>query len=807
VRKSGGLGAATLRAWVLLRARWRAAVGFGLVAGLGAGGVIGLLTIARDTGSSLDRYVRSLHGPDVVVTVCPPGVDAAGPDASKCLRHNPVDELEAVRQHPDVAGAGRLSPTPLLARSSSNSWAPAFGWVSYDGLKIFGTPHVVAGHRADPAAADQAEVSEAMARAFHLGVGSRLDVAPLSWAQFDSAEVAPTPALPVQSLRITGIVRVPSDLAASESQGAAARLYGEMVFLGPGWVKAVGEERFASFLTGIGLDLRPGGSAQAALDWAAPGQTRSIQTGLATTDVSDTRETVAYEARAATAAAVLLLIAVAVLIGQMIARQARREISDAGPLRALGMSRRQVLLSAVPRWLFSVAVTLVVAAVTAAFVRSLGPIGVARRAVARPGPSWDVGVLAAGLLLTLVFMLAVALLATVVAGRAGSAANSRGRPLPVSLPVSPMVGLALTGRTTTSRWAPRVAAVLGSAVAVAAVVATPTLTASLQHLVKHPQRFGVAWDALVSGPTGPASAANIAEGLAKVDGIAAVAGLLGNTAHIGDHELYVYTLEPVPGLPSGIAPTITRGRAPVAADEIALGSRTLASVGAKLGDTIKLNYLDDDRELRVVGEVVVNDGYEPVPGRGAVVTPEWLRSVDAAGFVSDFAVRFRPEAREKGIAALQAAFPGWTAPAYQPRSIADLQRISGWPPLLAGLTAAMAVVAFVHALVTSVRERRRQLAVLKALGSSRRQVGAGVLWHASFLALPAILIGVPLGVIVGRAGWAVFERNVGVVSGPIVSPLSLVLISAIALLITNALAVWPSWRAAHLRTADALRSE
>jgi hypothetical protein len=51
VRKSGGLGAATLRAWVLLRARWRAAVAFGLVAGLGAGGVIGLLTIARDTGS------------------------------------------------------------------------------------------------------------------------------------------------------------------------------------------------------------------------------------------------------------------------------------------------------------------------------------------------------------------------------------------------------------------------------------------------------------------------------------------------------------------------------------------------------------------------------------------------------------------------------------------------------------------------------------------------------------------------------------------------------------------------------------
>jgi putative ABC transport system permease protein len=97
--------------------------------------------------------------------------------------------------------------------------------------------------------------------------------------------------------------------------------------------------------------------------------------------------------------------------------------------------------------------------------------------------------------------------------------------------------------------------------------------------------------------------------------------------------------------------------------------------------------------------------------------------------------------------------------------------------------------------------------VLKALGASRRQVGAGVLWHASFLALPAIVIGVPLGVIVGRAGWRVFARNLGVVSGPVVSPVVLLVVAVVALLITNALAVWPSWRAVHLRTADALRSE
>jgi ABC-type lipoprotein release transport system permease subunit len=127
--------------------------------------------------------------------------------------------------------------------------------------------------------------------------------------------------------------------------------------------------------------------------------------------------------------------------------------------------------------------------------------------------------------------------------------------------------------------------------------------------------------------------------------------------------------------------------------------------------------------------------------------------------------------------------------------------------VLAVLMATIAVVAFLHALVLTVRTQRRQLAVLRALGSSRRQLAGAIVWHAVFLTVPAVAVGVPLGVVLGRAGWGVFARNLGVGSAPIVPLVSLVLAAAMTLLLTVALALGPSWRAAHVGTTEALRAE
>ena len=50
-------------------------------------------------------------------------------------------------------------------------------------------------------------------------------------------------------------------------------------------------------------------------------------------------------------------------------------------------------------------------------------------------------------------------------------------------------------------------AVLGSAAAIAAVIAVPTLHSSLDHLTGEPSRYGVGWDAVATGVMGKAERA------------------------------------------------------------------------------------------------------------------------------------------------------------------------------------------------------------------------------------------------------------------------------------------------------------
>jgi putative ABC transport system permease protein len=67
-----------------------------------------------------------------------------------------------------------------------------------------------------------------------------------------------------------------------------------------------------------------------------------------------------------------------------------------------------------------------------------------------------------------------------------------------------------------------------------------------------------------------------------------------------------------------------------------------------------------------------------------------------------------------------------------------------------------------HALVTTVRRRRRDLAVLKTLGFVKPQVALAVCWEASTFAVFALAVGIPLGLFGGRWLWRLFAEQVGI---------------------------------------------
>jgi ABC-type antimicrobial peptide transport system permease subunit len=75
------------------------------------------------------------------------------------------------------------------------------------------------------------------------------------------------------------------------------------------------------------------------------------------------------------------------------------------------------------------------------------------------------------------------------------------------------------------------------------------------------------------------------------------------------------------------------------------------------------------------------------------------------------------------------------------------------------------------------------------------------------LAVVALLIGLPLGVVVGWRAWAVFADALGV-STSAGTPLLAVLVAIpITLVLFNAAAAGPGWAASRVKPAAVLRSE
>jgi hypothetical protein len=141
----------------------------------------------------------------------------------------------------------------------------------------------------------------------------------------------------------------------------------------------------------------------------------------------------------------------------------------------------------------------------------------------------------------------------------------------------------------------------------------------------------------------------------------------------------------------------------------------------------------------------------------------------------------------------------------RPAQIADLASIRTAPPLLAGLIALTMVIGLVAGLGRAIRIRRRELAVLRALGCRSSQIYATLCWQAVTVVVIGLVVGLPLGTIGGSALWRSFESGLGVMPSETLplAGIGIVIGGVIAVSILAALP--PGRRAAAERPAAALR--
>ena len=143
----------------------------------------------------------------------------------------------------------------------------------------------------------------------------------------------------------------------------------------------------------------------------------------------------------------------------------------------------------------------------------------------------------------------------------------------------------------------------------------------------------------------------------------------------------------------------------------------------------------------------------------------------------------------------------------RPAEIVNYKTIGLTPTYLVSGLVLGAIAALALTLLASVRQRRRDLALLKTVGFVRRQLAATVAWQATVAALVGIVVGIPLGIVAGRWLWDLFARQIYAVPYPTVSVPSIALVALGTVVLANVVAAVPARNAARTPTALMLRAE
>jgi hypothetical protein len=292
---------------------------------------------------------------------------------------------------------------------------------------------------------------------------------------------------------------------------------------------------------------------------------------------------------------------------------------------------------------------------------------------------------------------------------------------------------------------------------------------------------------------------------------------LVNSPPVTVNQASVYSLT-FDDLKGHTSPVVVSGRAPESADEVALGAKTMRDIGAHVGGTVDLS-ITVVRQLhltkRVVGTVVLPPESDAARlGVGVVMTRAGLQSLIPPEVhpppQSEAIFRLVPGADHAAVMADLHRIGGPELGVYTPQAPSDLVNfghVQNLPLILAGLLAALAVATLAHTLVSSVRRRSRDLAVLRTLGFLPRQVRRAVAWQSTTFASVALLVGLPVGIAAGRLLWDLFATELGTRPEPITPQWPTLLIVPAAVLLANVVASVPALLASHTRPGVALRTE
>lgn len=264
--------------------------------------------------------------------------------------------------------------------------------------------------------------------------------------------------------------------------------------------------------------------------------------------------------------------------------------------------------------------------------------------------------------------------------------------------------------------------------------------------------------------------------------------------------------------------TMTEGRAPKAIGEVALDSRTAERGHYKAGDSVRVSVDGPVRTEKVVGVFTTDDGnvaaggtlalYDTATAQKLFGKPGQFDEIDvkAAAGTSQTTLK---SAIDKILPEQAKATTGKKLAKDQAEAIEQgMSSMQTMMLVFAGIALFVGIFIIVNTFSMLVAQRTRELALMRAVGATRRQVTRSVLIEATIVGAIAAVVGLVAGIGIGAALRSVLNSTgANVPDGPLVIAPTTVLVSVLVGVVVTVLSAWlPGRRAAKIPPVAAMNS-
>ncbi len=350
------------------------------------------------------------------------------------------------------------------------------------------------------------------------------------------------------------------------------------------------------------------------------------------------------------------------------------------------------------------------------------------------------------------------------------------------------------------------AIMIGTALAGLALILGSSLSATTDALIA--DRFRSDLIVQPSGFGGAELSPEIADRLVGLVEVEELVSVRRNAAKVGDERVFLGSAD-LDALSRLVLIEEVEGDLGSIGDrEVALSVAAAKERSLSVGDDVTMTFARTGEQQFTVGAIFTQDG----PGAEAYINDAAWEANFSERFDSSVFVKLADgvdlETGRTALEGITETYPGaeiLDQNQFAEQAKTQIRQFVGLVFALLGLTLLIGFFGILNTLLLSIIERTREIGLLRAVGTTRRQLSAMVTWEAVIVAVFGSMLGIVLGIFFGWALITALQQDSELVlSIPAGAMFASVVVAALAGVVA---AVYPAWRASRLNVLAAIAYE